>query len=372
MKRFAHGFVIFISLIPMILLLASYYGIHVDPINSKIFPLLAYGFPYVVLLNILSLLFLLLFKKWKWGLVNFLLLAFSYNYITRVYALGHGQDTLPDDLKIVSYNVRAFDLGENIGLPREQIRDSIFQFLGNQNSDFYCFQEFYHEKNRRNYVQLEMILKATNTQYFASTELDSGEKFRYSGNYIFSKYPIINTEHVEIKTDYEREGKCVFADIQINDTTIIRIYNFHLASIRYREDEYNFVENLDYQIEINDDNKATGIRVIKMFLDASRRRSHELTFIIEHAKNSPYPTLLCGDMNDTPSSFAYHQFRSLFEDAFQQAGRGLGKTYSGRMPSNRIDYIFHSTHFQTIQFDIQKEVLADHQAISAYLRLQKN
>lgn len=372
MKRFWNGFALFIGFIPVVMLLASFYAIHVDPLQSKFFPLLAYCFPYVVLLNGFSLFFFLLAKKWKWGILNLALLAFSFSYITRIYALGKSNQTQSTDLKIVSYNVRSFDLGESNGLPREQIRDSIFNFLEEQKADVFCFQEFYHEKNRRNFVQLDAVFRVTDTRYYMSSELDTGLKFRYSGTYIFSKFPIVNSGDVEIVTDYEREGKCVFADIQFNDSTIIRVYNFHLASIRYRDDEYTFVERLNHRTEINEENKATGIRVAKMFLHASRRRSNELKFVLRHAEGSPYPTIMCGDLNDTPSSFAYSQFRTLFEDAFQQAGRGFGKTYSGRMPANRIDYIFHSEDFATQAFSIQKEVLSDHRAISAYLRLQKN
>jgi endonuclease/exonuclease/phosphatase family metal-dependent hydrolase len=371
MKGFLNGLVVFLGIIPMILLLASYYGIHVDPLESRVFPLLAYGFPYIVLLNLVSGLFLLLLKRWKWGLLNFALLIFGYNYITRIYSFGNQQEIQAGDLKILTYNVRAFDTGERFGIPRSQIRDSIFEFLDLQDASIYCFQEFYHEKNKKNFVQLADVFKATNTKYYMSSELDSGERFRYTGAYIFSKLPIINKGQVEITTSHEREGKCIFADIQVNDSTIIRVYNFHLASIRYREDEYVFVENLNHQTNINDENKDTGIRVIKMFLDASKRRSVELKFILNHAKKSPYPTVLCGDLNDTPSSFAYHEFRGLFEDAHQQAGSGFGKTYSGRMPANRIDYIFHTSHFSAQNFAIQNEVLSDHRAISTHLRLEE-
>jgi len=370
MKKFLKGLFVLLGIFPMLLLLVSYWSIHVDPLTSKIFPLMAYAFPYVVLLNVFAVALLLFMKSWKLGLFNILLLVAGYRYITRVYALGAQSESSLAELKILSYNVRAFDVGNRFDLEKGQIRDSIFDFLSKEDAGVYCFQEFYYENTPRKYLNIDEIYTVTKTKYYASSEDETKFKKRHSGVFTFSKYPIVNKGVIAIDNQSDFDGKCIFTDIQINDSSLVRIYNFHLASIRYQEEEYEFVEQLNINTEISTENKATGMRMVRMFLDASKRRSRELKLVLDHASKCTYPIVICGDMNDTPSSFAYHQFRSKFLDAFQQAGWGLGKTYSGKMPSNRIDFIFHSEHFKTIQFHLQKEVLSDHQAIGAELITQ--
>jgi endonuclease/exonuclease/phosphatase (EEP) superfamily protein YafD len=62
--------------------------------------------------------------------------------------------------------------------------------------------------------------------------------------------------------------------------------------------------------------------------------------------------LLVGDLNLTPTSQAYHVLRSHFQDAFAEAGWGLGHTYPTVLrpfgstlflPLVRIDYVLHSS-----------------------------
>lgn len=355
----------------MTVLLSSYYAANVDPLDSKFAPILAYGMPYIIILNLIWIPILLLFKFWKISLINLVVVLLGFSSITSIYAFGNSEEIQEGDLKIVSYNVRAFDLGLSFDLPLNQIRDSIFEYLSEQDADIYCFQEYYHETRKRQFVTVEKILEATHTKYHIGVPYSDIHGVKTSGVFIYSKSPIIGGGKVETSFESSDVGKCVYADIQLSDNQIIRVYNFHLASIGYHEDEYIFVENLSPTVDINEENKKTGIRVLKMFVNAAKRRSQDLKFVIEHASNSPYPTVLCGDLNDTPSSFAYKQFRKQYNDAFTQAGKGFGQTYSGRMPSNRIDYIFHSDEFKAVDFNIQKEVLSDHLAICAVLRKVK-
>jgi len=354
--------------IPLILLLFGYYSVHVDPLNSKLFPLLAYSLPYVFLVNGIAVLYLFIIKKWKIAVFNIILVLLGSNLLTRIFALGTNKDILKGDLKILSYNLHSFNVGDEYEIPREIIRDSIFSFITDANADVYCFQEFFHENRKRKYVTLQQVIDMLPAKHVVSSTPEKTTNDRYSGCFIFSRYPIINHGLVTIQTNAVYEGKCLFADIQLPSMEIIRVYNFHLASIRYMEPEYEFVENLGIETKLNDESKMTGMRVVRMFLDASRRRSKELEFVLDHAVKSPYPTILCGDLNDTPTSHAYQRLREGYLDAFQEVGWGFGKTYSGRMPSNRIDYIFHSTDFEAIDFSIQNEVLSDHKAIIANLR----
>jgi endonuclease/exonuclease/phosphatase family metal-dependent hydrolase len=83
-----------------------------------------------------------------------------------------------------------------------------------------------------------------------------------------------------------------------------------------------------------------------------------------HVETSPYPTIVCGDFNDTPMSYAYNQFNRSLMDAFRNCSSGIGSTYVGKVPAGRIDYIFHTNDLNSSHFVIQEEAYSDHRAIS--------
>ena len=56
----------------------------------------------------------------------------------------------------------------------------------------------------------------------------------------------------------------------------------------------------------------------------------------------PYPYIISGDFNDTPSSYAVNQMAKGFKNAFREKGTGLGRTYNGDFPNYQIDYIMAS------------------------------
>ena len=93
-------------------------------------------------------------------------------------------------------------------------------------------------------------------------------------------------------------------------------------------------------------------------------RSNQALTVIDHVHKSPYPVIICGDFNDTPLSFTYNQFNEKYVDAFRNNGYGIGKTFVGKIPAGRIDYIFHSKNLNSYQFKLQEEVFSDHRAIS--------
>jgi len=97
------------------------------------------------------------------------------------------------------------------------------------------------------------------------------------------------------------------------------------------------------------------------------KRAEQARTVMEHVKTSPYPTIVCGDFNDTPMSYAYNQFNQLLIDAFRNCSSGIGTTYVGKVPAGRIDYIFHSKNLHSANFSIQNEVYSDHRAINCII-----
>ena len=66
--------------------------------------------------------------------------------------------------------------------------------------------------------------------------------------------------------------------------------------------------------------------------------------------------LICGDMNDTPISYCYHNLSQGLSDTWQEAGIGYGITYKEHHFWFRIDHILHSSQFRTLDATIRKDI----------------
>lgn len=267
-------------------------------------------------------------------------------------------------IKVMSYNVRLFDLynwSENI-----DSRNKIFDQLGGQNADIFCFQEFYYTDQKGKFETRDTLitfLDAKNYREAYTHEMRGGQ---YFGIATFTRYPIVSSGNIEFEND--DNNICLYTDVKIDDDTV-RIYNLHIASIRFSYDDYTFVENLDTKSESEE--LERGARTIYHRLsNAFEKRSVQSKVIVGHVKKSPYPVILCGDFNDSPNSFCYNQFSSALSDSFKEAGKGIGKTYIGAFPSFRIDYIFHSEEFKANNYITLPEKYSDHHAIVSELKFK--
>jgi endonuclease/exonuclease/phosphatase family metal-dependent hydrolase len=363
-KFYKNSFFLVLSL-PFLLLIGTYLAPSTHPEQSKLMPILAYLYPYVMLVCIISFGIILVARQWKYLIFTCLVFLAGWNVHLSYFAWGKPKTNSEENIAIMSYNVRNFDLYEQLGLGSGEGRDKIFQFLEQQNLDIICFQEFFHEERPRKFVTYNKISELTGLPHHVQSMTSDNKQSVFFGCVIFSKFPIVRSGKLEIPST--ASNHCVFADINRGSDTI-RIYNFHIGSISFNEEEYGIYKELDLQFDEQD--KEKGKRLIKRFLTASKKRAQHLETILSHAAESPYPTILCGDLNDTPTSYAYNQLSKIYDDAFKKTGRGFGQTYKGKMPDNRIDYIFYDKQeFEAAAFFIQEELLSDHLAIVARLNL---
>jgi endonuclease/exonuclease/phosphatase family metal-dependent hydrolase len=101
-------------------------------------------------------------------------------------------------------------------------------------------------------------------------------------------------------------------------------------------------------------------------------------FVRKELNKSPYPLVVCGDLNDVPNSYAYRHIRQDMRDAFLEKGSGIGKTFTstssrflGRLPTLRIDYIFADPRFTSTGFYMIRKALSDHYGMFADFKLSK-
>jgi len=111
-----------------------------------------------------------------------------------------------------------------------------------------------------------------------------------------------------------------------------------------------------------------------------RWRQEQIELVLDLVEGQPEPLILLGDLNSTPMHEVYRTVSTHLEDAFREAGWGLGHTYpatGGRFrgfpyPGQlvRIDHIFHSGHWRAEAAWVGEwDGSSDHRAVVAQLRL---
>jgi len=347
-----------LSWIACIGLLLSYAGTFISPADFKGLFLFAISYPLWFLSTIISLLFWA-FRKSKFVLVPLLALLLGWPIHGRfIQLLPKFQNEVPEaesKLKVLTYNVRLFDLYN--WSKNTETRDKIIDLLVDQKADVMCFQEFYHTEREGVFETKNTLLKLMPVKYYHEKYTHKMHGDQYFGVVTFSKYPIVNRGFIPFETDYN--NFCIYSDILVDKDTI-RVYNTHLASIRFQKEDYKFMEVGGEE----QDKIEGGQRILSRLTSAAVNRSEQAEKVSQSIAESPYPVILCGDFNDTPVSFTYRTLRENLEDSFIAKGSGIGNTYIGAFPSFRIDYILHSERIKARAYKTLPEKYSDHHAVT--------
>ena len=353
-----------LTLIALVCLILSYFSPFANPKTYRFIPLFGLFYPAILLSVGLALTYWLLRKRWKTSIFILLILLIGLPFHARFFATSSSrQDDTTRFISIMSYNVRLFDV-YNWFERGDTTKQDIFNYLETTNTDIVCFQEYYYENEPTNFETTQKISRILNAPYHYGRYTSGSKGKTHFGVMTISKFPIVETGYVDLNS--AASNHCIYTDI-IKDSIRFRVYNLHIGSIQIQDDEYDLFSDKPNSLE--EDKAVRSKRLLGRLLGAFRKRKDQVEAILTHSQNSPYPVIICGDFNDTPLSHAYHRFYGLYQDAFLAAGSGIGTTYAGKIPANRIDFIFYDNTFNALTFHIQKEVYSDHRAIWTELEL---
>lgn len=355
--------VLVLNSLAVISLLLSYLASYISPEGFWIIGLFGIAYPVLLILNILFIVYWTL--AWnKLVLLSLLAVAVGYVNITNTFQyrntpLKPGKDA--KTIRILSYNVRLFDLYNWTGA--NNTRSKMYQLLSKSRPDIACIQEFYSSTDKKGLNSedsLNRILKSPNHHIEYTESIHHGNW----GMATYSKYPIVNKG--KIFFNEKANNLCIYTDIAIGKDTV-RVYNVHFQSIRFENEDYEFVKS------ISDNKQREEIqgskKILKRLKIAFIKRARQVDTVSQSIRSSPYPVIICGDFNDTPSSYTYHTLRHGLKDAFVESGRGIGNTYNGVFPSFRIDYIFHDSRFSSYSFQTIHRKFSDHFPITCVIGL---
>lgn len=333
------------NMLTLFALALSYLAPHISP-STFLWPIAFLGllYPILILTNLLFMLYwIVTFKRHFWS--NIFIIFLGWGHLNALINIESNEKATAADFTVMSYNVRLFNVYEWID--NKNVKSEIVDFINTEKPDILCLQEFYAPNELPN-IQLpyqHIGLQSQKKQWRMAT---------------YSSFPIINKGTVSIKGE-RKNNVCIYSDIDTGTDTI-RVYNIHLASNWFRPSDYSFMQNPTLETE---ELKKNVLSIGERLKNSFAKRAEQVGAIKTHIGKSPYPVMLCGDFNDTPNSYAYQQLASGLKDAFVENGVGLGKSYNGKFPSLRIDYILCSPELKLHTFETKEIELSDHYPIVA-------
>lgn len=358
-----------INAIFVVLLLLSYLSLYISPEHFWPFAFAGLVYPVLFLCNLFFVLFWLVFLK-KYFVLSLLSLLLGYNQINTYIKLFGSDNKLSFEksLKVMSYNVRLFDLYNWRNQSSKISKSLIFELFKSESPDILCLQDYYNgPRGRADYG--DTICRLTGYKYHSVQLLGNENKGFPYGLAIFSKYPLFNSRKIEFPNSYA--NFCQSSDMKIGNDTV-RIINMHLESIKLGKEDYTFVNEVASAQTANEKLKKGFLAIARKMKSAYIKRASQIDLVTKLIINSPYPVILTGDFNDTPVSYCYRQIANELDDTFVDAGKGLGQTHSQILPMLRIDYIFHSAEFKTIDHRTIDKDYSDHFPVVARFELSRN
>ncbi len=345
--------------------------VFLSPVKYWYIAVLGVGFPFIVLVLLLFILFWWI-RKSRWAFLSLAALIIGWGQVHKMFALHpfsfFSVEKPAGALRVMQWNVSRLDQ-MNPKRPGGTYRQPILDFIKTMNPDVLCMEEFLESNNPQEFDEnipyFKNILKYP--YYFFARDHRRWDGVYEHGVIIFSKYPIIDTLRLRYSgPDSLRAAESlVHADIDVNGKRI-RVFATHLQSLRFGGNDYNVIGSLA-KGENDAVNKSKG--VLKKFRMGYYLRSKQAELVRREKDISPYPTILCGDFNDVPNSFTYAKVRGDDNDAFLEKGFGIGRTFASLSPTLRIDYILTSNKIDVLQCKKTKLKYSDHYPLVADIKL---
>lgn len=344
-------------------IIVSYFAPYTDPKNFWLIAFFGLSYPPLLLLNGLLIVYWLFRFKIQ---VLISVLSIAVGWVPLQKNIGfhkstdmYGTKTNANQIRMMAYNVHSFNSPLNYNI---STRHNILQVIKDQQPDIINIEEVY-STNKGKTAMCDSIKKTLQTPFFYFQPF-AGSTASGTGLAIFSKYPIVNHGIIRLSED-NTDTKSIYIDININNK-MVRVYCVHFQSFLLSAKDHIYMDSVSQKGETSiKSSKRIGSKLKLGFI----RRSDQVKMMKAELAKCPYPYIIAGDFNDTPSSYAVNQIADGLKNAFREAGRGLGRTYNGDVPNYQIDYIMASPQFNVLNYTVIEKKISDHYAIRSDLTL---
>lgn len=310
-------------------------------LSNIVFPILGLVYPVLLLSHMIMILVWLALRS-RAILIPLFVILVSWIWLPQVLYLHTGDHTgdhtgRTGDVVVGSWNMQF--------LKEAEYSDHGLRLYLNeqQDIDILCTQEY-----------------GSRTESYIKGTLDFPYQHHIMGTTVstLSKYPIIGMG--QVGDENNPYNIVLWTDIAI-DTDTVRVYNAHLESNRHDGIVPEVIE--EDSEEILTVNSYFGI--IRNYYQFWLVRREQAKDIKRHASTSPYPVLICGDMNEPPMSYIYSILVEGLRDAACVNRRGFDGTHDTLIPGMRIDYILMPISWRLTSFRNVPSDYSDHHLIRA-------
>lgn len=354
------------NLVVILLLFTSFLSWKVSPLKTNLFSYIGLGFGLIFLLNVAYLLFWIFFSKWKLALISLAAILICHKPVTTFFPMNLFPVKEPHGtIEVLTYNVQGF--------PEERNKNSeehpILDYIAATDADIVCLQEYLVSKTGQSIFSQRDVNRILNKYPYRSvTGLESSGKYHIFGLACFSKHPIEDTEEIVFESSYN--GAAVYTiNIEGERYTVA---NVHLESNSIMAEDKklysDFIQNSD---SVKLEQVASNIR--SRLGNAYRMRAQQVEKVKRFiATQKTEGTIICGDFNDTPISYAYSRMKKGLKDAYVSTAFGPGITYHEDLFLFRIDYILHSEELKPFRTKVDRVPFSDHYPLRTHLKWVDN
>jgi endonuclease/exonuclease/phosphatase family metal-dependent hydrolase len=274
--------------------------------------------PFAIAVNAGFMLFWL-FTRRKWrALLSGILLILLHRLAFSVFGIHYfGKNDLeprPGYLKVMTWNVHGLGIYDRPANRRAP--DRMLALIREERPDILCLPEFYTDWSDAMKPHSNRFLKEGNFREYRFINDNSLGTRIHIGTAFYSRYPLHNFREIQL-AEYIKMMQC---DVELPGKQMMRTYFIHLQSFLLLDKDKKMIE------EINIRDKNIPIEASRTYAGrfhiAYLKRAAQAEKAAEIIAQSPYPVLICGDLNDLPGSYTYTTIRGRLLDAFAQKGRG--------------------------------------------------
>lgn len=349
-RRILTGVLLTGNIIAAALLLVASYAEWISPEWCAYLALLGLAFPIIALANLpFLIIWPFLYPRYIWVPIAALL---SCAPAAWKYCPIHPTNYIEDNHKgftILSYNVYYFsDIDKN----EDKTYNQTLQYILNTDADIALIQE----------APFPTTLKWRNItdEQIRQMERQYPHHIIGRGSFVLSKFPIKEISD----TLYTRSALTNISLVDI-DGQKITLFNNHLESIGLDKDDKALYRDLTTQPDSLKENWGDIKQMTRKFLKAFEIRAQQVDYIDSVAQATGGNIIMCGDINDTPNSYAYRVLKKGRRDAYLEHGNGPGYTYQMNRMWVRIDHIIYEGDFTARYVKLGDLRSSDHYPILA-------
>lgn len=316
--------------------------------------LIATGLPYLALGVLLALVPLFLARRWR---LVFLHLGVLLLVLVRFGFRGDAPEgaALDEQLTVLTFNT-----SRGGGATAEAQGEAVTQLALSERPHLACFQDLhlnYDASPNHTGVNLAALIDSLDYTVVGPTHPDEA---LHAWQPVLARVPVLSHKQVLIP---DANGGPATRIVRVHFTWHGReavLYNLHLRSFGSQKPWTDTSRDpLSWSFWKS---------YLQQYRSAYFARAEEVNHIRAMLDEETLPVILCGDFNSTAHNSAFGKLAHNRQDAFREAGQGLGATYHAQLPFARIDHILVSNDWEVLEAEVGQSSFSDHLPLTVKLR----